>query len=106
MGGVAADAHGYPFWVLGLNILALSVLFTWVYKHSRGSLLLATLFHAALNTADMCLPIPHGELAFFIAIGLRWLCVIIVVALTGPQLTRRSTASGEISQAQLATPSA
>lgn len=102
MGGIQADAHGYSFWVLGLDLLAMAVLYTWVSQHTRGSLLLATLLHAANNTAFMLLPIPNGELASLIAIGLHWLCVIILVAMNGPQLARHTTAAGEITQAQLA----
>jgi membrane protease YdiL (CAAX protease family) len=104
MGGVTADAHGFPFWVFGLNIVALSVLYTWVYKHTHGSLLLATLFHAAINTSFMILPIPDGELASYLAIGLRWLCVVLVVLMTGSQLARRTGTFDEITQTQGALP--
>jgi len=37
--------------------MALSVIFTWVYRRTRGSLLVALLFHAALNTTGVFLPI-------------------------------------------------
>lgn len=40
-----------------LHNVALAVLFAWVYNSTGGSLLLATLFHAAINTAYVFLPV-------------------------------------------------
>lgn len=47
--------QGHPFasepylpWLLG--IVAESILYTWLYNGARGSLLIVTLFHAAINT--------------------------------------------------------
>lgn len=93
MGGPADEAHSYPFWVFALDIVAQAVLYTWVYLHTRGSLLSATLFHAAHNTSAMLLPIvpaaPGGEAAFYIAIVLRWLLVGVLVATLGVDLVGR-----------------
>jgi membrane protease YdiL (CAAX protease family) len=38
-----------PVWLLLLDITAKSVLFTWVFLHTRGSVLIAMLFHGATN---------------------------------------------------------
>ncbi|MFB0537313.1 MAG: type II CAAX prenyl endopeptidase Rce1 family protein, partial [Anaerolineae bacterium] len=52
--------HLPRFWVAGdtesfalatLHNIAMAVLFTWVYNNTNGSLLMVTLFHAAINTA-------------------------------------------------------
>lgn len=84
LAGVAAAAHTYPFWLLALNIIAESILFTWLYQHTRGSLLLATLFHAAINTAFVCLPVsvdePTGALPFYLSIALTCLWALGVAA--------------------------
>lgn len=40
--------------------LALAVLYTWLYNNTRGSILLAVLFHATGNTAGMFLPIQFA----------------------------------------------
>lgn len=53
-----APGHAVPFgWYL-LATNAKAILFTWVYNNTRGSLLLATLFHAAINTASVFLLPP------------------------------------------------
>jgi membrane protease YdiL (CAAX protease family) len=36
--------------VFGLSALAIAIILTWVFDHTRGSLLLAMLVHASLNT--------------------------------------------------------
>lgn len=41
-------------------LLALSVLYTWLYNNTRGSILLAMLFHATQNTAGMFLPVKFA----------------------------------------------
>jgi membrane protease YdiL (CAAX protease family) len=91
MGGAAEDAHNYPFWLLGVHLMAQSILYTWVFLHTRGSLLLATLFHAANNTAYLCLPlgvaVPNGEVPFLISIGLYCLWALAVILATGVNLT-------------------
>ena len=38
-----------PFPVVAVWIIAQTFLFTWLYIHSKGSLLIATLFHASIN---------------------------------------------------------
>ena len=34
-----------------INTIALAIIFTWVFNNTRGSLLLAILLHASINTA-------------------------------------------------------
>lgn len=41
-------------------LLALAILYTWLYNNTRGSLLFVTLFHATGNTAGMFLPISFA----------------------------------------------
>jgi len=40
-----------------INLLAVSVIYTWIFIHANGSLLLPLLFHAAGNTVSNLLPI-------------------------------------------------
>jgi membrane protease YdiL (CAAX protease family) len=91
------SAQDYSFWVFLLNSIAFAVLYTWVYNNTKSSLLLVTLFHAAINTADVFLPIIPAAIGdvrpTLIAIGLHCLAAIIVVIVTGSaRLSRSQTA--------------
>lgn len=48
--------EGTPFLFTLLDVLAKSVLMTWIFNHTRGSVLLAILFHATDNTLATLLP--------------------------------------------------
>ena len=41
-----------PFVVFVISVVAMSYVFTWVFNNTRGSLLLAILLHASINTAS------------------------------------------------------
>lgn len=62
---------GLPFawFVLGsvLQTVATAILFTWVYHSTRGSLLLALLFHAAYSVAGLFLPPAPSAAGLLIA---------------------------------------
>ena len=45
----SAPLYQQPVWLLLLNMTAKSILFTWVFLHTRGSVLLAALLHATTN---------------------------------------------------------
>ena len=47
-----APQYGLPFLAFLLFTVAYSVLFGWVYVHTRGSVLIATLFHGAINLSQ------------------------------------------------------
>src|SRR5918994_2796212 len=79
-----------PGWLPLLDITAKSVIFTWVFLHTRGSVLLAMLFHGATNlfivspdvasTGDLTLPL--------LAAVAKWVLVVVVVVVAGPGLAR------------------
>ncbi len=77
----------------GLGTIGASIIFTWVYNNTRGSLLLAVLFHASLNATPNALrplfyPEASGELIMIISrthLVLMWLVAIGLVALFGPR---------------------
>lgn len=61
-----------------LGILATSVLFTWVFNHTEGSLLLAMLFHASIATTSLFLAVSHLVPAIDVAIV--WVLVALLIA--------------------------
>jgi uncharacterized protein len=96
----AGDVHDYSFWFFALQIIATAILYTWVYNNTRGSLLMALLFHAAVNTAELFLPIlpsAGGDTRpLLIAMGLRCVAALLVVIVVGPNLGRQPVAQLEV----------
>ena len=85
-----------PIWLPLLDFTAKSVLFTWVFVHTRGSLLIAIVPHASTNlflvspsqtvTGDLTLPV--------LAVAAKWVLVVILVGVTGPTLVWRRPEGG------------
>ena len=76
--------HQYwPFPYFLMLIAPITFLFTWLHLRSRGSVLIAILFHASINTTIHLLPLlpPRfpglGPFAFWIA--MTWVIVLILV---------------------------
>ena len=67
--------------VFTVTILPISVLFTWLYDRTQGSLLLASLFHAAINLTESALIIRDrdGRLLLLVACALNSVLAAIVV---------------------------
>ena len=59
-----------------LGIIAASVLFTWVFNNTRGSLLLVMLFHASLAVTGLFLAESHVHPA--IDVVLAWLIILAI----------------------------
>ncbi|HEX2742369.1 MAG TPA: CPBP family intramembrane glutamic endopeptidase [Rubrobacter sp.] len=85
-----ATMYQQPIWLFFVDILAKSVLFTWVFLHTRGSVLLAMLLHASTN---MFIVSPNlttsGDMTLLlIAAAAKWLLVGAVIVVAGPDLAR------------------
>lgn len=93
------DAESFAFSLL--HNLAMAVLFTWVYNSTNGSLLIATLFHASVNTAGVFLPIEpsmmgDGTLGM-ISIGIELVAAFAVVVVARPaRLSRLPLVQAEV----------
>jgi len=71
----------YPMIPYFLELIALSVVYTWLYNSTRGSVLIVTIFHAASNVVGPFVGIEQTVAAF--------LAAAVLVMLYGPaRLTR------------------
>jgi membrane protease YdiL (CAAX protease family) len=59
----------YPFGLWFLSLLALTVLYTWLYNATAGNLFVVTLFHVGLNTFGAAVQ------------GISWLSLVLVYSL-------------------------
>ncbi|MGE5652717.1 MAG: CPBP family intramembrane glutamic endopeptidase [Bacillota bacterium] len=68
-----------PVWY-NLDLLGSAFLFTWLAMRSRGSVFIATLFHASINTATIFLPILSlsggSAQPFIISVLVKWAMVV------------------------------
>lgn len=75
-----------------LEVIPLSILFSWLYTNSRGSILLVVLYHLAYNVVTYVLSIPGSRSLWMIYVGLNWLlAALIVVRYGASNLTRRNS---------------
>lgn len=81
--GLAAFFTNFPIFLV--MVTALSIIFTWIFNHSRGSIFLAILAHASINTPQLVL-IPlfpkvdftKLDTAVLITFGLSALFIILL----------------------------
>jgi hypothetical protein len=73
----------YPFAGFVVMVVSISVIMTWVWDHTHGSVLIAALFHAAMNTTWAVLNVLWGDLRLF------WLCAVFTAALAAAVAARQ-----------------
>jgi uncharacterized protein len=85
-----APLYGQPVWLLLLDMTAKSILFTWVFLHTRGSVLLAALLHATTNLFVVSPVVAEAEsVALLLLAALaKWVLVGVVIAVAGPGLAK------------------
>src|SRR5918912_4244697 len=80
----AGGQNGMPFFAFMASAVVLVFLFTWLYQHTRGSLLIATAFHASANTWTTAFAIPSTSPAFsWLMVAAQLVTVGIVLATCG-----------------------
>ena len=78
--GPAFAIGGFLGWTIGL-----SVLFTWLFNQTGGSLIVVILFHAAINVAAFVpSALGSGGTASLLNVVITWLVAILVVLRWGP----------------------
>jgi membrane protease YdiL (CAAX protease family) len=83
-----------PFVEFVIMVMAMAYVFTWVFNNTCGSLLLAILLHASINTASIMLPylfrsLPQtGSLLFGLSQSLVWVVLaVLIIAVTRGRLS-------------------
>ena len=79
----AGGQNGTPFLAFLASSVPAVFLFVWLYDHTRGSLLIATLFHASMNAWSNILPFPATSASFFWLLALAQLVTVAVVLVVG-----------------------
>jgi membrane protease YdiL (CAAX protease family) len=105
--GIIHAAYHLPLWVapgfpspsyslaaFSIASLAFGVIWTWLYQNTRGSVLIATLFHGAINSAgNLFFPgIPPALLNWLLPAVFSGAAAMVIVA-SGSGLKRTQTAS-------------
>jgi membrane protease YdiL (CAAX protease family) len=78
---------GVPLWPLPTYIIATSFLLTWVFVNTRGSVLMVSLLHAALNAVT---PLTWGidpVVAWELRAVVLAVAALVLIAIAGPRLT-------------------
>jgi len=79
------------FWVFTVSTVSLSVLFTWMLNNTRGSVLLAYLFHAAQNTWSQVFSVDHSRGGDYVAWILLALAIVVVITNGAENLSRTTS---------------
>ncbi len=74
-----------------ISTVSITILYTWVYNNTHGSVLLAYLFHAAANTWTQVFSIDHANQTInWILTGVMMLVATVVVLAAGPENLSRT----------------
>lgn len=76
------EHYGYGFPAFTAYVVPMTVLFTWLATHTRGSVLLAWLFHGAINSPFLAGP-PIDTVQRWWLSAVVYGCVALVVVLAG-----------------------
>ncbi|HQY92393.1 CPBP family intramembrane glutamic endopeptidase [Caldilinea sp.] len=73
-----------PFIGFVLSAVATSVIATWLFNHSQGSVLIAAIFHAATDTTIAYSNVMTGSRwLFWLFIGVQWIAALAIIFVEG-----------------------
>jgi uncharacterized protein len=88
-----APQHGLPFSAFVLLTVAYSVVFTWVFLHTGGSVLIATLLHGAINLfPGLLLGGIDPAREYWLLAAVYGVAALVLVVAAGPNLSRKPRA--------------
>jgi membrane protease YdiL (CAAX protease family) len=95
--GAGASGGGVVFLAYAVGVVGLSFVFTWVYNGTGGSVLLAMVLHAGVNTAGALMPVRRAAAAELspvvltvVQTGAFWLVALAVLVVSGRRLSHGS----------------
>ncbi|WP_436348696.1 CPBP family intramembrane glutamic endopeptidase [Natronorubrum sp. FCH18a] len=84
-----AAQSAIPFLWYVPSVLAISIVFTWLYNNTNGSLLLATILHASLQATNVLIPNLHsgpgGTQLYRLNVIILIVLAAIIVSIHGPR---------------------
>jgi membrane protease YdiL (CAAX protease family) len=83
------ERYWYAFPAFALFVLTQTILFTWLANHTRGSVLLAWLFHGAINVAGSQFAIGDPVRQWWLSGTVFGVIALVVLVVLGPNLVRR-----------------
>ncbi len=87
-----------------LSAVAMAILMTWVFNHSRGSVFVAAIFHASTDTAIAYTGVMSGDSTlFWLFIGVQWTFTAVIVLNQGKRYLARETDLSAITYPQIST---
>jgi membrane protease YdiL (CAAX protease family) len=79
-----------------LEVIPLSIFFSWLYINSRGSILLAVLYHLVYNMVVNVLNIPASTSLWAVYVGLNWMLAVFIVIRCGASRLRCARSKQEV----------
>jgi uncharacterized protein len=87
-----APQYGLPFSAFVILTVAYSILFTWIYIHTRGSVLISTLLHGSINFSQgFFLGGMDPAREYWLLVAVYGAAALAVALMFGPNLTRKTS---------------
>jgi membrane protease YdiL (CAAX protease family) len=80
-----------PIWTYIPTVIAVTILFTWVYNNTHGSLLAMLLLHTTFNLSFFVFPVLDTSLGYVYVLGVFAVAAIVVTCMFGSGELRRKS---------------